>query len=64
MLQESALVREYEQLKLDCQKQHPDNSEAYSICKASWIKAVETRALASLQMSLEKDVRRHLTTQP
>ncbi|NVZ69626.1 GrpB family protein [Pseudomonas costantinii] len=56
MLQEPALVREYEQLKLDCQKRHSDNSEAYSICKSSWIKALETRALASLGLGSQHPV--------
>jgi GrpB-like predicted nucleotidyltransferase (UPF0157 family) len=40
------LAREYEQEKLRCQAQHPDNSHAYGACKGAWITHIENQALA------------------
>lgn len=42
----SDLAREYEQEKLRCQVQHPDNTHSYGTCKSAWIKHIESQALA------------------
>lgn len=47
MIEEPALAYEYERMKIECQRRHPDDSNAYSICKSPWIKAVEARAIKS-----------------
>ena len=39
------LAAEYDRVKAECQRQHPDDSHAYSDCKAAWIKDAEANAL-------------------
>ena len=39
------LAAEYETEKLRCQHLHPDDSRAYSICKADWVRNIEAQAL-------------------
>ena len=39
------MAREYEIEKIRCRDLYPDNSHAYSDCKASWIRRTEEQAL-------------------
>ncbi|MBA2116280.1 GrpB family protein [Bremerella alba] len=40
------LARQYEQMKTECQLQHPNDSHAYSECKSKWIQRIELEAIA------------------
>ena len=39
------LAAEYDRLKAECQRRHPDDSHAYGDCKAAWIGQAEADAL-------------------
>ena len=39
------LAREYDHLKAECQRRHPNDSHAYGDCKAAWIRNTEADAL-------------------
>ena len=41
------MAREYEIEKIRCRDLYPDNSHAYSDCKASWIRRIEEQALSA-----------------
>lgn len=43
-----AVATDYDIVKTRCQRQHPEDSHAYSACKADWIGDIEARALQSL----------------
>lgn len=51
MNKEPKLAYEYECMKIECQRLHPDDSNAYSFCKAPWIKMVEARAIKARALS-------------
>jgi GrpB-like predicted nucleotidyltransferase (UPF0157 family) len=39
------LAAEYDRMKSDCQRRHPNDSHAYSDCKEAWIRSAEAEAL-------------------
>lgn len=39
------LAQQYEQMKKECQQQHPGDSHAYSDCKSPWIQRIEAEAV-------------------
>jgi GrpB-like predicted nucleotidyltransferase (UPF0157 family) len=46
----SGLAAEYEHVKGECQRQHPNDSHAYGDCKKAWIRNAEAAALKWHQM--------------
>ncbi len=44
-----ALAAEYDRIKMECGRQHPDDSHAYSDCKGPWIAQTEAAALVWLR---------------
>lgn len=39
------IAAEYDQVKADCQRRHPNDSHAYGDCKETWIRNAEEKAL-------------------
>jgi GrpB-like predicted nucleotidyltransferase (UPF0157 family) len=44
------LAAEYDRVKAECQRRHPDNSHAYGDCKEAWIRNAEANALEWYQV--------------